>query len=70
MVLITRLDGKEIFLNDEQILYLERTPDTVIVTASGLRLLCREPVEEIVERIVAFRRRVLAGPIERPPEED
>jgi len=69
MVPITRLDGREIVLNDEQILWLERTPDTVIVTSNGIRLLCKEPVEVIIERIIEFRRRVAFAPAVRPPEE-
>ena len=40
---------------------IEQSPDTVITLLNGEKLLVREPVNEIVARIVEFRRRVLSG---------
>jgi flagellar protein FlbD len=62
MILVTRLDGKEMVVNAEHILTVERTPDTVILLSTGLRLMVREPIEEISERAIAYRRRTLSGP--------
>jgi flagellar protein FlbD len=62
MILVTRLDGKELVVNADHILTVEHTPDTVLHLTGGLTLMVREPVEEVVERVVAFRRRVLGGP--------
>ena len=61
MVPVTRLDGRELVVNAELIETLEATPDTVITLTTGRRLVVREPVEEIVRRVVTYRRRVLAG---------
>ena len=65
MILLTRLDGKELWVNAEQILTVEATPDTVILLHGGLHLMVREPSEEVVERTVAYRRRIAAGPERR-----
>ena len=62
MIPLTRLDGKEFVLNADQILMVERTPDTVITTTSGAHFLVREPVEAVVARVVQFRRQLLHGP--------
>jgi flagellar protein FlbD len=62
MIVLTRLDGKELVVNADHILTVEHTPDTVIHLDTGLRLMVREPVEEVVERVVAFRRRLLGAP--------
>jgi len=62
MILVTRLDGKELVVNADHILTVEHTPDTVLHLTGGLTLMVREPVEEVVERVAAFRRRVLGGP--------
>lgn len=58
MIAVTRLDGASILLNLDLIVSIERTPDTLIALTTGDRLLVRDRPEELVDRIVAFRRRV------------
>ena len=65
MIALTRLDGKELVVNADQILTVEATPDTVILLAGGLHLMVKEPPEEVVERAVAYRRRCEGGPERR-----
>jgi flagellar protein FlbD len=65
MILLTRLDGKELWVNAEQILTVEATPDTVLLLHGGLHLMVREPPEEVVERTIAYHRRIAAGPERR-----
>ncbi len=62
MILLTRLDGKELVVNADHVLTVEATPDTVILLSGGLHLMVKEPPEEVVERAVAYRRRCAAGP--------
>lgn len=61
MIAVTRLDGSEFLVNDDLILQVERTPDTVLTLSTGLRLLVKESPEELVRRVVEFRRRIYAG---------
>jgi len=63
MIVLTRLDGKEIVVNADQILTVEATPDTVVAFTTGLHLMVREPPDEVVERAVAWRRRCLSAPV-------
>ena len=63
MIRVTRLDGKELWVNCDQILTVEATPDTVLLLHGGLHLMVREPPEEVVERTVAYRRRIAAGSV-------
>ncbi len=65
MIRVTRLDGKELWVNSDQILTIEATPDTVLLLQGGLHLMVREPPEEVVERALAYRRRIAAGPERR-----
>jgi len=62
MIVLTRLDGKELVVNAEHILTAEATPDTILHLTTGLSLMVREPVEEVVEKVAAWRRRILVGP--------
>lgn len=61
MILLTRLDGTTLAVNDELIVFAESTPDTVITMSSGQRLLVKEPLALVMERVVAFRRSTLPG---------
>jgi len=47
--------------SSDLIKFVEQSPDTVITLLNGEKILVQEPVNEIVARIVEFRRRVLAG---------
>ncbi|HTN54286.1 MAG TPA: flagellar FlbD family protein [Anaeromyxobacter sp.] len=62
MIRLTRLDGKDLLVNADQILTVEATPDTVLLLSGGLHLMVKEPPDEVVDRVVAFRRRIAAGP--------
>jgi flagellar protein FlbD len=61
MISVTRLDGTPMVVNADQITWIEFMPDTVISLANGEKLIVREPPETIVERVRAFKRRVLYG---------
>jgi flagellar protein FlbD len=45
-------------LNSDLIEHIDVTPDTVITLTTGQILRVRETADEVVERIVEFRRRV------------
>jgi len=62
MILLTRLDGRELVVNSDLIVTVEATPDTMVTLTTGDRLLVREPVSEVVDRAVAFRYRTMQGP--------
>ncbi|MFA0750233.1 MAG: hypothetical protein SLRJCFUN_000636 [Candidatus Fervidibacter sp.] len=56
MVLLHRLDGTAFYLNAELVEMVEATPDTVIVLSNGHRYIVREPTEEVIARILSYRR--------------
>ncbi len=58
MVQLTRLNGQPIMVNADLIESVETTPDTVITLVSGNKLIVRNSMEEIQERIVAFKRKI------------
>ena len=57
MILVTRLDGTDVVVNADLIATIERTPDTVLALVTGARLMVRETVDEVVDRVIGFRRR-------------
>ena len=64
MIRVTRLNGTELVLNSDLIETVEATPDTVITLTTDHKWVVKEDVEEVIERVIAFRRRTQAwGPL-------
>jgi flagellar protein FlbD len=61
MIPLTRLNGLPLVVNSDLIKFIENTPDTVISLVNGEKIVVRETSEQILEKIVQFRRRVLDG---------
>ncbi len=61
MIQLTRLNGQPLVVNSDLIKLIEYAPDTVITLVNGEKIIVRESGEQILERIVQFRRRVLDG---------
>lgn len=47
---------REFILNAEIIQTIEETPDTVITLLNGEKLIVEEPMDEIVRRVMKYRR--------------
>lgn len=56
MVKLTRLDRSRLVVNADLIEMIEATPDTLIVLTTGKKILVRESVEEVIERVIAYKR--------------
>lgn len=61
MVHLTRLNQTPLFLNSDLIENIQATPDTLITLTNGNHLIVRESPEEVISRIVSFRRRIANG---------
>ncbi len=60
MIRLTRLNHAPIVLNSDLIEHIDVTPDTVVTLTTGQILRVRESADEVVRRIVEFRRRIYA----------
>ena len=58
MIKVTRLNGKEYYINPHQIESVEIHPDTTLVLLSGKSVVVKERVDELIDRIVEYRRRI------------
>lgn len=62
MIRVTTMDGRQIVINSDLIETIQATPDTVITFIDGKKLLVKDSVDEVINRVVEFRHRVLAWP--------
>lgn len=58
MIQLLRLNGQAIMVNADLIESVETTPDTVITLVSGNKLIVRDSMETIQDRIVEFKRKI------------
>src|SRR4051794_35690827 len=58
MIRLTRLNHAPMVLNSDLIEHIDITPDTVITLTNGQILRVLESADEVVDRSVAFRRRI------------
>lgn len=58
MIKVTRLNGKALVLNADLIQYLEETPDTVITLQNHDKVVVKEPVDEVIQRVIRYQREV------------
>lgn len=60
MIQLTRLNNTPLIVNSDLIKFVEQSPDTVITLVNGEKILVRESAKNVLDRIVHFRRTVLA----------
>lgn len=61
MISVTRFDHTVVVVNAELIATVERTPDTLITLTNGHMLVVTESVDEIVARVIEYRRQINSG---------
>jgi flagellar protein FlbD len=67
MIELTRLNGNPMVLNSDLIKTAEASPDTMLTLINGEKLIVREEIDEVVERVLAYRGRLLANVARRLP---
>jgi len=60
VIALTRLNGHPVMVNSDLIEQLEETPDTVVTLTSGNRMIVRDSMNDIQQKIIDFKRRIYA----------
>ncbi len=62
MIALTRLNGHPLMVNSDLIEQIEETPDTVITLTSGNKIIVRDAMNDVQQKIVDFKRKIY-GPL-------
>ena len=62
VILVTRFNGSQLYINAELIQTVEGTPDTVITLTTGVQLIVHESPQVVLERVIAYKRQIHAAP--------
>jgi flagellar protein FlbD len=69
MIKLTKLNNHPLFVNSDLIAHIDATPDTVVSLTSGQKFLVAETPEDVVEKIIEFRKLILEKDLTSPPAE-
>jgi len=69
MIKVTRLNDSVLMVNVDRIQSLQAIPETVITFTNNDKVMVKEPLEEVSQRIVAYQRRLYANSVgaDHPP---
>jgi flagellar protein FlbD len=62
MIRLTRLNSSPLSVNSDLIKFVEQAPDTVLTLVTGEKVVVLESSEQVLEKIIEFRRLILSGP--------
>ena len=61
MIRLTRLNHQMVVVNPDNILWADQNPDTILCFVGGGTLIVRETVDEVMERVIKFQRKLRTG---------
>ena len=61
MIKLTRLNNTLIVVNSDLIEFVETTPDTIITLTTGKKVIVRESVDEVIDKVIEYKKRVFSG---------
>ncbi|ADQ39967.1 flagellar FlbD family protein [Caldicellulosiruptor acetigenus I77R1B] len=61
MIKLRRINNKEFVVNADFIEFVESTPDTVITLTNGVKLVVKESVDEVIEKVIEYKKRIFEG---------
>ncbi len=70
MIELTRLNGNLMLLNSDLIKTAEASPDTMLTLINGEKLIVREELSEVLDRVLAYRAALLATVAHRLSPDD
>ena len=55
MIKVTRINDTDLVINADLIEFIESTPDTIISLTTGKKVMVKESIDEIIERVAEFK---------------
>jgi len=71
MIKVTRLNDSTLMINVDMIQSLQAIPETVITFTNNNKIMVKEPLEEVSQRIVEYQRTIYSnsnGKNKQPPD--
>lgn len=62
MIKVTKFDGNKIVVNAELIETIESTPDTVLSLTTKNKILVKETIDELIEKVMTYKKAIHSFP--------
>lgn len=59
MIVLTKINDVEIVINPNLIEIMQETPDTTITLTTGRKLIVKESVDDIIDKIRIYKKQIL-----------
>ncbi|MFC1513505.1 flagellar FlbD family protein [candidate division KSB1 bacterium] len=56
MIAVTRINNDKIVINAELIEFVETTPDTIITTTTGKKIIVLDSAQQVIRKVIEYRR--------------
>ena len=56
MIRVTRINDAELVINADLIEFVESIPETMITLTTGKKIMVKEAIDEIIDRVARFKR--------------
>lgn len=63
MINVTKLNGSRLVINADLVEFIESTPDTLLTLTTGRKIMVKESMEVVVQKIVEYRRLSKSHPV-------
>ena len=63
MINLTKLNDSKIVINSDLIEFVEALPDTIVTLTTGKKIIVKESVEDVVDKVIEYKRNILHKPI-------
>ena len=61
MIELKKLNEQSFIVNSDLIEFVEKTPDTVITLTTGRKIVVKESVDEVLNKVIKYRRFINEG---------
>ncbi len=61
MIECKKINGQDIYINADLIEFIESTPDTIISTTTGKKILVLNSVDDVIKQIVDYKKKIYEG---------
>jgi flagellar protein FlbD len=62
MIRLTRLNDRGFVVNADLVKFVEETPDTLVTLTTGDKIMVKEEVDDVIQRVVAYQRSIRTFP--------
>lgn len=56
MIKLTLFNDADVIVNADLIEFVERTPDTLVSLTTGKKVMVKESVEDVINKVISYRR--------------